>query len=42
MSGGKPWVWYMSDIFISRILTFIDEVIDAAGQHAREMYFPDH
>jgi hypothetical protein len=41
MSGGKPWVWYMSDVFISRILAFIDEVIEAAGQHAHELYFPD-
>lgn len=42
VSGGKPWVWYMSDVFIGRILTFIDEVIEAAGQHAHEVYFPDH
>ncbi|KQM36444.1 hypothetical protein [Sphingomonas sp. Leaf10] len=39
-SGGKPWVWYMSDLFIIRVLAFIDEVIAAAGQHARETYFP--
>jgi hypothetical protein len=38
VSGGKPSVWYMSDVFISRILAFIDEVIEAAGQHAREVY----
>jgi hypothetical protein len=40
-SGGKPWVWYMSDVFISRILTFIDEVIEGAGRHAHDVYFPD-
>nr|WP_314444422.1 hypothetical protein [uncultured Sphingomonas sp.] len=39
-SGGKPWVWYMSDVFIARILSFIDEVIEGAGQHAHELYFP--
>ncbi|VVT10229.1 conserved hypothetical protein [Sphingomonas sp. EC-HK361] len=39
-SGGKPWVWYMSDLFIDRIFSFIDEVLIAAGQHARETYFP--
>lgn len=41
MSGGKPWVWYASDLFISRILDFIDEVLVAAGQHARDTYFPE-
>lgn len=39
-SGGKPWVWYMSDTFVSRVLEFIDEVIVAAGRHARETYHP--
>lgn len=39
-SNDKPWVWYMSDTFLSRILTFIDEVVDAAGKHVRETYHP--
>src|SRR3546814_8836871 len=34
-SNQKPWVWYMSDAFIQRVLRFIDEVLDAAGQHIR-------
>lgn len=29
-SASKPWVWYMSDEFIARILAFIVEVIVAA------------
>jgi len=41
VSGGKPWVWYMSDLFIMRILEFIDEVLIAAGMHARDTYFPE-
>jgi hypothetical protein len=40
-TGGKPWVWYLSDLFIARLLTFIDEVIEAAGRHVRETYHPD-
>jgi hypothetical protein len=40
-SGGKPWVWYMSDAFIRRVLDFIDEVLDAAGRHIREHLPPD-
>lgn len=34
-SNHKPWVWYMSDVFIQRVLGFIDEVLDGAGQHIR-------
>ena len=34
-SNHKPWVWYMSDVFIQRVLRFIDEVLEAAGQHIR-------
>lgn len=40
-SNHKPWVWYMSDAFIQRVLRFIDEVLDAAGQHIRLHYVPD-
>lgn len=40
-SNHKPWVWYMSDAFIQRVLGFIDEVLDAAGQHIRLYYVPD-
>lgn len=39
-SNRKPWVWYMSDAFIQRVLRFIDEVLDAAGQHIRLHYAP--
>ena len=39
-SGGNARVWYMSDLFINRVLAFIDEVIAAAGKHARKTYFP--
>ena len=41
-SGERPWAWYMSDLFVARILDFIDEVMDAAGEHAREVYFSDN
>lgn len=37
-SNHKPWVWYMSEAFIGRVLTLIDEVMDAAGQHIRLHY----
>jgi hypothetical protein len=37
-SGDKPWVWTMSDGFIGRVVTLIDEVLDAAGQHVRLHY----
>lgn len=40
-SNHKPWVWYMSDAFIQRVLRFIDEVLDAAGQHIRLHYVPE-
>lgn len=40
-SDHKPWVWYMSDIFIQRVLRFIDEVLDAAGEHIRLNYLPE-
>lgn len=40
-SNHKPWVWYMSDMFIQRTLVFIDEVLDAAGQHIRLHYVPE-
>jgi hypothetical protein len=40
-SDGKPWVWYMSEVFIARILAFIDEVLDAAGQHIRLHHVPE-
>ena len=30
----------MSDAFIQRVLSFIDEVLDAAGQHIRLHYLP--
>lgn len=39
-SNQKPWVWYMSDLFIQRVLRFIDEVLEAAGQHIRLNYAP--
>lgn len=34
-TNGRPWVWYMSDTFVAHIFTLIDEVLEAAGQHAR-------
>ena len=37
-SNRKPWVWYMSKLFIERVIAFIDEVLDAAGQHIRLHY----
>jgi hypothetical protein len=40
-SGGKAWVWYMTDVFVERILAFIDEVLEAAGEHIRLNYVPD-
>lgn len=40
-SNHKPWVWYMSDAFIERVLAFIEEVLDAAGQHIRLHYLTD-
>lgn len=40
-SSHKPWVWYMSDAFIQRVLSFVDEVLDAAGQHIRLHYLPE-
>ncbi|OYW46421.1 MAG: hypothetical protein B7Z08_01050 [Sphingomonadales bacterium 32-68-7] len=40
-TGGKPWVWYMTEAFIARVLAFIDEVLDAAGQHVRLHYAQD-
>ena len=41
-SNHQPWVWYMSDAFIQRVLNFIDEVLDAAGQHIELNYVPEH
>lgn len=38
ISNRKPWVWYMSEAFIRRILALIDQVLDAAGQHIRLHY----
>ena len=40
-SKHKPWVWYMSEMFIQRVLGFIDEVLEAAGQHIRLHYVPE-
>lgn len=40
-SGGEPWVWYLSDFFVDRVLQFVEQVIEAAGQHVRENYYPD-
>lgn len=40
LSNHKPWVWYMSDKFVARIIEFIDEVLEAAGQHIRLHYEP--
>lgn len=40
-SNNEPWVWYMSNAFIQRVLRFIDEVLDAAGQHIRLHYVPE-
>jgi hypothetical protein len=34
----KPWVWYMTDKFIERVLTLIDQVLEATGQHTRLYY----
>ena len=39
-SNHKPWVWYMSEACMPRVLEFIDEVLDAAGQHIRLHYVP--
>jgi hypothetical protein len=39
-SNGQPWVWYMSDAFTARVVALIDEVLEAAGQHARLHYAP--
>jgi hypothetical protein len=33
-----PWVWYMSEKFIARLLSLVDQVLDAAGQHIRLHY----
>jgi hypothetical protein len=41
VSNGKPWVWYVSDIFIARVLKLIDEVLDGAGQFAKDSYYAD-
>lgn len=40
-SNKKPWVWYMSDTFIQRVLSFTDEVLEAAGKHIRLHYAPE-
>ena len=40
-SNGRPWVWYLSDAFIERVVEFIDEVLDAAGQHVRLHFAPE-
>lgn len=37
-SNGKPWVWYMTETFIQRVLRLIEEVLEAAGQHLRLYY----
>lgn len=42
LSNHKPWVWYATEMFFSRVLDFIDEVMDAAGAHVREVYYPDN
>jgi hypothetical protein len=36
-SGGEPWVIYITDEFIDRCLTFIDELLAAAGAYNREL-----
>ncbi|MBB3694873.1 hypothetical protein FHY05_003531 [Sphingomonas sp. BK580] len=38
--NNEPWIWYMSDIFISRIMAFIDEVVVAVGEHVKSTYHP--
>jgi hypothetical protein len=40
-SNHRPWVWYMSEQFIARVLSLIDQVLDAAGQHIRLHYERD-
>jgi hypothetical protein len=42
LSNHKPWVWYATEAFFARVLDFIDEVMDAAGAHVREVYYPDN
>jgi len=32
----------MSDVFVHRVLKFVDEVIEAAGQHVRDNHYPDN
>lgn len=33
--SGAPWVWYMSPIFVERVVAFVGEVLDGAGKYAR-------
>ena len=33
--GGQPWVWYMTDEFIDRVLSLVEETMEAAGAEAR-------
>ena len=36
-SNHKPWVWYMSEAFIQRVLVFIDEVLSRNGRLDQRM-----
>jgi len=40
-SDGEPWVWYMTEVFVGRVLKFVGEVLEAAGRHVRETLYPD-
>lgn len=34
-TNGEPWIFYMSEMLIARVLALVDEVLVAAGRHLR-------
>lgn len=34
-SNDEPWIFYMSEALIARVLALVDQVLDAAGRHLR-------
>lgn len=39
-SGGKPWIFYLSEVFIEHCLTTTDQVLDAFGSFVRDELLP--
>lgn len=41
-SGGEPWVIYMTDEFIDRCITFLDQLLEGAGAYSQTLFQQKH